>query len=68
MLGDSTWPPSFEMLDFLKIMDSHYPDLARQRIPKRKMEEEMDEKVMEDVVVKEEAPGPAGKPDIHTEL
>lgn len=59
MLGDGSWPATFEFLDFLKLMD---------------MEKEEEKTVKEDAV-KQEPRGPFSgahtphhKPSIHTEL
>ncbi|XP_034007082.1 thioredoxin domain-containing protein 16 [Trematomus bernacchii] len=40
MLGEDSWPPAVEFLDFLKIMDVQEPDSAQQQTPEEEEEEE----------------------------
>lgn len=40
MLGEDSWPPAVEFLDFLKIMDIQEPDSAQQQTPEEEEEEE----------------------------
>ncbi|KAK5847690.1 hypothetical protein PBY51_016798 [Eleginops maclovinus] len=39
-LGEDSWPPAVEFLDFLKIMDMQEPDSAQQQTPEEEEEEE----------------------------
>ncbi|KAM8904729.1 thioredoxin domain-containing protein 16 isoform 1-T2 [Spinachia spinachia] len=40
MLGGDSWPPTTELFDFLKIMDTQDPNLSQQRASEPKVEEE----------------------------